>query len=1092
MTNRSPMIQLVFLACLVCAIVTAAAARAETLVPAGPVSGTWTADNSPYIVQGAIVVNAGETLSMEPGATAAFEAGAWLEIKGGFSAVGKNDAPIRFTSSADTPAPGDWGGIIFRVSGAALRFCTVEYAATGIFCDGCRIDLTDSLLQHNAENGMTVYAKAVGCDFESAKPTIARCEIAYNGGYGVAYRGEGDSWKGCEGNAFGNAAGELTDCDIHHNGTGVRVYARDGYQRNGGLAYPTIAGNHIHDNASHGIDVGGSDSTGATISDNRITGNGGAGIFCESTPLGPSISYNLIAQNALQGIDADNATIAISYNEITDNGSHGVQAVLIGGLEGNNIFDNAGYALHYLGPDDLAALDNYWGAGDPAAIESRIYTEPDTGEVLLPSYQAAYDNEPPVVLSTYPSDGAAGIAPGLLIRVVFDEGLKADAIAQDALTVADGAHSVDGRVLYTDRTLWFKPFAPLQYNAQYTVVLQPGIQDAHYARNATTQSLSWTFHTPPDCGDRCPGTLIRAETVSEQTTRLAWDGEFIWAIHKDYNYNAPSAIYKMDPAGIVHHSFSSPGNYPNALAYGDGSLWCGDWEAAKIYRLDADGNVQVEFDAPGPRPSGLAFDGEYLWGADYEQKRIYKMDQEGNIAASFPTLGYAFDLAFDGRLLWFIESQRIYALAPDGTIVDSIARPEEPSGLAFDGTFLLISYETDDDVNRIGKFRVRYADETPPTVGETRPHDGAVDVGAGTIVTAILEDDVGIDPTTITADALVLTDGASAVEGAVSYVGDTIRFFPSARLAHGAVYTASLTPHIRDLAGNPLPEVHSWSFTTRTACEAPCPGEIADAFISPRGQPSGLAWDGAHLLISEGDRIYRVSPSGRIAGSFSSPADSGGGLAPDGTDIWMTDPANRTTYRLDSEGIVRNQFPLPVNFTSAGLAFDGQHLWIGVAAGGGSAYRFDASGNIVGSIPLPAPPTGIVFDGATLWIASDQADAVYQIDPSGRILDFFPSPGARPSGLAFDGANLWCGDLGEGKIHQLPLAFMPGDATGDNLLDLADAIMALKIVCGLPAEDPGERADIDDDGKIHLPEAVYSLRSIAGRKAVSAEQNRPD
>ncbi len=38
--------------------------------------GTWTADNSPYIVQGAIVVNAGETLSVEPGAKAAFEAGA--------------------------------------------------------------------------------------------------------------------------------------------------------------------------------------------------------------------------------------------------------------------------------------------------------------------------------------------------------------------------------------------------------------------------------------------------------------------------------------------------------------------------------------------------------------------------------------------------------------------------------------------------------------------------------------------------------------------------------------------------------------------------------------------------------------------------------------------------------------------------------------------------------------------------------------------------------------------------------------------------------------------------------------------------------
>jgi hypothetical protein len=63
-------------------------------------------------------------------------------------------------------------------------------------------------------------------------------------------------------------------------------------------------------------------------------------------------------------------------------------------------------------------------------------------------------------------------------------------------------------------------------------------------------------------------------------------------------------------------------------------------------------------------------------------------------------------------------------------------------------------------------------------------------------------------------------------------------------------------------------------------------------------------------------------------------------------------------------------------------------------------------------------------------------------------------------------------------------------STGDNPLDLADAILTLKIVCGLPAEGQGKRADIDDDGKIHLPEAVYSLRSIAGRKAVRVGQNR--
>jgi sugar lactone lactonase YvrE len=239
-----------------------------------------------------------------------------------------------------------------------------------------------------------------------------------------------------------------------------------------------------------------------------------------------------------------------------------------------------------------------------------------------------------------------------------------------------------------------------------------------------------------------------------------------------------------------------------------------------------------------------------------------------------------------------------------------------------------------------------------------------------------------------------------------------------------------------------------------------------------------VAWDGARLLISEGDRFYRVNPSGTIAGSFPFPADSGGGLSFDGTDIWLAASADRTVYKLTSKGAVEDEFRLPLNFSGAGLALDGEHLMIG-AAGVPSAYRFDVSGNILGAISLPAPPTGIASDGETMWIASDHADAIFQIDPSGRVLDFFPSPGPRPFGLTFDGANLWCGDISTGKVYQLPLAFMPGDVSGDNLLDLADAVVALKTLCGFQAEDSGEANDINGDGKIGLAEAIYSLQKIA-------------
>ena len=44
----------------------------QTAVPEGSVSGTWTQDGSPYIVQGDIIINDGTTLVINPGVTVNF------------------------------------------------------------------------------------------------------------------------------------------------------------------------------------------------------------------------------------------------------------------------------------------------------------------------------------------------------------------------------------------------------------------------------------------------------------------------------------------------------------------------------------------------------------------------------------------------------------------------------------------------------------------------------------------------------------------------------------------------------------------------------------------------------------------------------------------------------------------------------------------------------------------------------------------------------------------------------------------------------------------------------------------------------------
>ncbi len=102
--------------------------------------------------------------------------------------------------------------------------------------------------------------------------------------------------------------------------------------------------------------------------------------------------------------------------------------------------------------------------------------------------------------------------------------------------------------------------------------------------------------------------------------------------------------------------------------------------------------------------------------------------------------------------------------------------------------------------------------DNPPTVTITAPSDGATNVSINTVLTATFSE--AMDSSTITASSFTLS--GSVVSGAVSYdpATYTATFTPDANLAYNATYTAALSTAIIDVAGNPLAQAHSWSFTT--------------------------------------------------------------------------------------------------------------------------------------------------------------------------------------------------------------------------------------------------------------------------------------
>ncbi|MDA8606302.1 CotH kinase family protein [Flavobacteriales bacterium] len=92
---------------------------------------TLTADCSPYLATGTSVVQAGATLTLEPGVEIWFPTDARLLVRGQLLAEGTTDAPVGFRLNPNSEAP--WGNIQFDASSESnvIRHAFIEGASEG-------------------------------------------------------------------------------------------------------------------------------------------------------------------------------------------------------------------------------------------------------------------------------------------------------------------------------------------------------------------------------------------------------------------------------------------------------------------------------------------------------------------------------------------------------------------------------------------------------------------------------------------------------------------------------------------------------------------------------------------------------------------------------------------------------------------------------------------------------------------------------------------------------------------------------------------------------------------------------------------------
>lgn len=244
-------------------------AQSSTLVPGGPVSGTWTMSGSPYFLQGDVRINEGTTLSIEPGVevVAGEEDGSvgggfpnLVEFKVAGTLETNEDGPkVLFTSHSKTP--GSWAGIQFEKSAfQTVSNFIVEYGVWGIRAvnpPGVKALVDHALIRNNQLCGIRI---------SQGKMEFHATEVTGNG-EGILMDGP-------------SAILEIEGCLIHGNSNAGFIGQE--------LLGASIVNNTFHDNGPVGIESIFAPAS-VELINNIITGHG-TGL---TTPDVVDHSYNL-------------------------------------------------------------------------------------------------------------------------------------------------------------------------------------------------------------------------------------------------------------------------------------------------------------------------------------------------------------------------------------------------------------------------------------------------------------------------------------------------------------------------------------------------------------------------------------------------------------------------------------------------------------------------------------------------------------------------------------------------------------------------------------------------------------------------------